>query len=103
MNKLARKSMSSTTYVTAHAAIRMAQRGIRRDDLDLITWFGTEIEAGCLFRRKDYETVERAAKHFLQRLRKQVGKRVVIEGARVVTAYHATPAKERRLLRDARG
>ena len=94
--------MSDALYPTAHAAVRMAQRGIDGNDLDLITWLGTEVEGGYLLRYKDFETLDRALKQLRQRVRKLVGKRLVIEGERVVTTYHVTPGKERRLLRGAR-
>lgn len=33
-------------YPTAHAAMRMSQRGLATDDIELIRWIGTEVEGG---------------------------------------------------------
>jgi len=80
----------------------MAQRGIAENDLDLIMWIGTEVEGGCLVREKDVEALARDLKHFLQHAKKLVGKRMVIAGDQIVTAYHVDRGKQRRLLRSAR-
>ena len=95
--------MSGAVYLTAHAAVRMAQRGITGNDLDLITWLGTEVEGGYFVREKDFEALDRDLKQLRQRAKRLVGKRVVIEGDQIITAYHVVPGKERRLLRGARG
>lgn len=89
------------SHLTAHAATRMAQRGIAADDLEFIAWIGTEVEGGYLVRKKDFQALDRELKQWRQRARRLVGKRLVIEGGRVVTAYHADRSKERRLLRSA--
>jgi hypothetical protein len=86
-------------HLTAHAATRMAQRGIANDDLDLIRWIGTEVEGGWLVREKDFQALGRNLKKLRDHARKLVGKRLVVQGDRVVTAYHADRGKERRLLR----
>ena len=80
----------------------MAQRGIMPKDSDLITLIGTEVDDGYFVREQDYQEVERALKRFWQRLRRVVGKRLVVQDNRVVTAYHASKMHERRLLRHAR-
>jgi hypothetical protein len=87
--------------LTRHALIRMGQRAVKHDDLDLVMQMGTEVEGGFLVREKDYQAYEREQKLKLERARRLVGVRVVIAGNRVVTACHARPAKERRLLRGA--
>ncbi len=91
----------STLQITPHAAVRTAQRGIANDDLELIVFRGTEVEGGYVFREKDFQEFDRELKRRRDRARKLVGKRVVVEGNRVVTAYHADRDKERRLLRTA--
>lgn len=85
--------------LTQHAILRMSQRGIRLDDLELAEFIGTEVEGGCFVTRRDVQNVERVVKKFLDRVRRLEGKRVVKPGDVVVTAYHATRGKERRLLR----
>jgi hypothetical protein len=95
--------MSDAVYLTtAHAAVRMAQRGIDGNDLDLITWLGTEVEGGYVVREKDFEAYDRHLKQLRQRAKRLVGKRVVVKGDQIITAYHVVPRKERRLLRGAR-
>lgn len=89
----------SPSKLTKHAVLRMSQRGIRLDDLELAELIGTEVEGGCLVRRKDVQAFERALKKLADQARRLSGKRVVRPGDAVVTAYHATRAKVRRLLR----
>jgi hypothetical protein len=48
----------------------------------------------------DSARVERVLKKLLQRLRRVVGKRLVIAEDRIVTAYHASKACQRQVLRD---
>lgn len=91
----------SALNVTVHAAMRMAQRGINSNDIDLLTLIGTEVEGGYLVREKDFQTLDRELKRFRDQARRLVGKRIVIEGNRVVNAYHADRQKERQLLRGA--
>jgi hypothetical protein len=92
--------MSSAMHLTAHAAARMAQRGIAESDLELITCIGTEVEDGYLVREKDFQALDQQLKQLRQRLRRLVGKRVVTQGnCVVVTACHAGYEKERRRLR----
>ena len=41
-------------HLTRHAILRMAQRGIGLDDIELVESIGTEVERGSYFlRRKD--------------------------------------------------
>ena len=76
--------------------------GIISKDSDLIALIGTQVDDGYLVREQDYQEVEHAMKRFLQRLRRVVGKRLVVQDNRVVTAYHSSTRHERRLLRRAR-
>ena len=87
--------------LTHHALIRMAQRGFDTDDLDLIICMGIEVEDGYFVRDKDFQALDQKLKQFRDHLRRLVGMRLVVEGNRVVTAYHARRSKQRRLLRHA--
>ena len=87
--------------LTPHAVQRIAQRALRVDDLELIEAIGTEVEGGAIILRKDAKAVEREVKQFLDRVWRLVGKRYVADGKTVITAYHASRSKERRLLRRA--
>src|SRR5713101_2550079 len=93
--------MKNVLRLTAHAKVRMCQRGIANDDLELIKWIGTEVEGGYLVRDKDFQALDRELKQLRDHARRLVGKRLVIEGDRLVTAYHAARGKERQLLRSA--
>jgi hypothetical protein len=92
----------STLILTSHAVVRMAQRGIKLKDADLITLIGTEVEDGYLVRYKDYQQIECALKSLLGRFKRIVGKRLVIADGRVITAYHASSNLQRRLIRRSR-
>jgi hypothetical protein len=87
--------------LTQHALIRMAQRAIKDDDLEVIIKIGTEVEGGYLVRAKDSQALERSLKQLMQRVRRLNGKRVVVAEDKVITAYHAHRSKQRRLLRGA--
>lgn len=88
-----------TEGLTQHAMIRMAQRAIGEEDLDLILWVGTQVEDGYLVRAKDCQAVERKLKQLMHRVRRLQGKRLVVAGNCIVTVYHAEAGTERRLLR----
>lgn len=91
-----------TLALTQHAAVRAAQRGIAQSDIELIVLIGTEVEAGYFVREKDYLEAEQVVKSFLQRLRRVVGKRVVLASGQIITTYHASDFHGRRLMRRAR-
>lgn len=87
--------------ITNHAAVRMAQRSISMKDSELITLIGTEVDEGYLVRTRDYQEAERLLKQLLQRFRRLIGKRLIVTEGRIVTAYYASNACQRRILRDA--
>jgi Domain of unknown function (DUF4258) len=89
----------SALHLTRHAILRMSQRGIRLDDLEIVESIGTEVEGGYLVLQKDAQVFERDAKKAINQVRRLVGKRFVRNGDIIVTAYHAGRAKQRRLLR----
>ena len=86
---------------TRHAILRMSQRAIGLDDIELVESIGTEVEGGYLVRRKDVQAFEQRLKKLGDWARRLEGKRVVVKDDIVVTAYHAQKGKERRLLRSA--
>jgi hypothetical protein len=93
--------MTGYPQLTAHAATRMAQRCIAGVDLELIAWIGTEVEGGYFVCEKDFQALDRSLKQLRDHAKRLVGKRLVVEDGRVLTAYHANRAKQRRLLRGA--
>ena len=91
----------SSNKSTRHGEIRMAQRAIREDDLELILRIGTEVENGYFVCEKDAQVEMRRLKMKLEQIRRISGKRVVVAGDRIVTVYHAYRSKTRSLLRYA--
>lgn len=94
--------MKSDLRLTSHAIARMSQRGLTESNIELIRLIGTDVGDGPLVRKKDYQAFVDHLKHLEAQARKLIGKRVVEVDGCVVTAYHATRGKERRLLRGAR-
>jgi arginase family enzyme len=78
----------------------MAQRGIRQSDLDLILQLGSEVEGGLIVREKDFRQFERKLRREIEHASRLVGKRLVLGGDHLVTAYHASRADTKRLLRS---
>ena len=91
----------SMVQLTRHAVSRMAQRASRDDDLDLIMMIGTEVGDGYIVLTRDCKAAERELKRLLDRVRRLDGKRLVIDGGRVITAYRAGRGLGRRLIHHA--
>lgn len=91
--------MMNSWNLTTHAVMRLSQRGLVNGDLELIKWIGSEVEGGYLVREKDFQALDRQLRQLRDHARRLVGKRLVIDGDTLVTAYHAVRTKERRLLR----
>jgi hypothetical protein len=88
------------SQLTRHAIQRMGQRGFQEDDLELIQLIGTEVESGVIVLNRDYLAAEHELKRLQERIRRLVGKRLVVADGRVITAYRASKATERRLVRQ---
>lgn len=86
--------------ISRHARIRMAQRGIREADIDLILTMGSEVEGGLLVRRKDFERYEADLRARIQKAERLVGKRLVMVKDTLVTAYHSSQTEAKRLLQN---
>ena len=76
--------MSNVVRITNHGALRMSQRGIGCCDIDMIMRIGSEVESGYLVREQDYRAFEQEQKQILERARKLVGRRLVMERGQVV-------------------
>jgi hypothetical protein len=87
-------------HLTRHAMLRMSQRGVGLDDIEIVEFIGTEVEGGYLVRRKDVQAFEQRLKKLGDWVRRLEGKRIVVKNNIVVTAYHARQTKQRRLLRS---
>jgi len=79
--------------MTKHAKRRMAQRGIKLRDAELIEIIGTPVDDGYLVRTKDCQSAEREIKQLLHRIRRLEGKRLVTANGTLVTAFHITRVK----------
>ena len=84
--------------ITPHAALRLAQRGMAVRDLDLALVLGVQVEGGLLVRHKEVQNFLRGLKELSDRAERLTGKRLVLDGARLVTGYRARPRKQKRLL-----
>jgi hypothetical protein len=87
--------------LTQHATTRIAQRGLRMSDVELITLIGTGTDDGYFVRTKDCQELERLLRGLLDSLRRIRGKRLVVANGKLITAYHSTKRESRRLLRRA--
>jgi hypothetical protein len=81
-----------------HGQQRLQQRGLSRSDAEIIMMHGTETRDGYYLRDKDV----RAS---VQELRKQIikltdlsGKFVVVKNDTLLTAYHPSKKKQKRIL-----
>lgn len=86
--------------VTKHAAERLAQRALTIADAEMIVNFGTEVDGGYIFLKKDCVALEHELRRAVQQIQRLRGKRIVLEEGRLVTAYHATTATTQRLLKN---
>lgn len=88
--------------LTNHAKTRFSQRSISEQDLNLVMIMASEVEDGFIILNQDYKALESEVKRFLQRAKRLVGKRFVIEGDTVITAYHCNKGKTKALLQQSR-
>ena len=93
--------MASLT-ITKHAKTRFSQRSISEHDLKLVMIMASEVDDGFMILNRDYKALESEVKRILQRAKRLVGKRFVIEGETVITAYHCNKGKTKTLLQHSR-
>ena len=86
--------------ISTHAQQRLQQRGLHETDLELIVFHGTITRDGYLLRRNDVARIEREVKSLISRLNRLEGKYVVVKGGTIVTAYHPTEKKSKKLLNN---
>ena len=84
--------------ISNHAEIRMQQRGMLEQDIQLVLDYGTETSDGIFLRRKDIKSAEHNLKKMLQRLNRLAGSYVVLDGGDIVTAYRPNTRTEKRIL-----
>lgn len=87
----------NSLVTTKHATTRLAQRGFRMSDVELITLLGTDTGDGYIMREKDSREIEHSLKELLQRVRHIRNRRLVVVNGALVTAYRASKRERRRL------
>lgn len=89
--------------MTKHADVRANQRGLRSQDIHFLLELGAQIAPDAYLMTDDVAAREIARrKHEIQQLERLKGKKVVVEGATVITAYHAKAREQRRSFRKGR-
>jgi hypothetical protein len=89
--------------LSAHAEVRMQQRGLSHADIALLTRWGERVQDGFVLTNRALEARKRALKSEMQRLERLRGVAVISMGDVVVTAYRARKHKIRGLLRRQAG
>ena len=93
----------SDMIFTRHAETRTQQRAIRNADIRLIQEFGTPVDTDTwMMRSRDVAREIENRKREIQFLSRLRNRKVVIFGARVITAYPSRPADQKRALRRGR-
>ena len=111
--------------ISEHAMIRMSQRAVRDEDIDLVQIFGTQIGPDEWFVRdsdvkrevenmkRTFRQIERAVKVGNQRLERAIkrriqwlerlrGLKVVMKDGEIITCYWPSEARQRRERRKGR-
>jgi len=84
--------------ISNHARRRLQQRGMTGSDLDLILSHGTETRDGYLLRDQDAKRVEAKLRKQIEQILRLAGRFIVVDGETLVTAYHASRKKQKRIL-----
>lgn len=94
--------MNAILY-SKHASIRKQQRGFRGDDIEQILMVGELLDDQTVFvTRRAVEERIRLLKAQIHQLERISGKKVVVAGDLVVTAYPTNRSEEKRCLRRGR-
>lgn len=90
-------------HSTHHAEIRMNQRSFRPEDVDLILAAGDQIGPDAFMMSREVTDREIARrKREIQRLEHLKGKKIIVSGGMIITAYHTTQREEKRTFRIGR-
>ena len=88
---------------SGHAERRMNQRGIRKNDVELVHHYGTRLDdQSFLLKKQDVAREIWRRKKEIQALERLSGCKVVLSGDVVVTAYHSTQRHEKAEMRRKR-
>ena len=90
--------------LTRHGEKRMQQRGMSRQDIDLVRACGTQTEAGTwLMLRRDVKRAVEALKREIQAIERLEGWKVVVIDGVLITTYVSGSRDQKRTLRRSRG
>ena len=78
------------TTFTKHGMARIRQRGLKESDVDFIMRNGTDTGDGYMVTEKDARNMIKKAKQLIAMAERLRNKRIVADGAEVLTAFHAT-------------
>ena len=85
--------------ISHHANVRMRQRGYTNSDLMLIRSYGSPVNDGYFFSRKDFRACQPDAAQDLQRLERLIGTALIELEGTIVTIYRADKYRRRKLTR----
>ena len=91
--------------ITNHAEVRMSQRAVRNEDIELVLSFGTQIAPDAwLIKQADADREIADLKRKVQRIERLKNKKlkVVAEGDTVITCYPSSRADQRKMFRGGR-
>lgn len=83
--------------LTKHADVRMRQRGLTIEDLELVANYGERVAEGAVMTGKALDRAQHDLKRKLQRLDHLKGLAVIHKEDRLITAYRADKRRMRRL------
>lgn len=86
--------MTATTY-TRHGEARMSQRGIRKDDLEILLTYGTDIGRNrIMLRKRDAARLIHDLKKRIAKIERLTDKVLVVAGGQLITAYHQSASTQ---------
>jgi hypothetical protein len=88
--------------MTNHAETRFSQRSLSPNDLSLLLRIGSETSEGFMVLNRDFQSFERDLKRLAQRVRRLVGKRIIVNSGKVVTGYQCCKKTEKAMLRNSK-
>ena len=91
-----------TLDVSRHANTRLQQRGMRREDIELIERFGSETSHGYFLRHKDRDSAISKLRQIIRRLERLGDHFIPVDNGVVLTAYWTTHKKQKKVLRSSR-
>lgn len=85
-------------HITGHAGKRMQQRSISNADIDIILRYGEDIDGqGILMSNRAVEDAVRALKSRIATVERLRNKKLVVDGASVITCYPCKTGEGRRM------